>query len=177
MDWTIIAAILSAAGLIVTALIAMRGKPAAKKGRWPRPKPAALIAGTAFLIGFIGSGSLWMYGRMGAPRVRITEIPSASEGSEEILVPIAGTVAGKRTPGARVVVYAYADGRWFVQPNTRSPFTPVADGAWTTTTHQGTQYAALLVGPGFEPPPFALELPADQRVLASVQVPGRWEGP
>ena len=59
----------------------------------------------------------------------------------------------------RVVIYARS-GAWYVQPYADQPFTQVnQDGTWTNSTHLGTEYAALLVEPGYAPPPFVTELP------------------
>jgi hypothetical protein len=74
------------------------------------------------------------------------------------MAPIVGRVAGAR-PGDRVVLYARS-GTWWVQPMVERPFTDVqADGTFESTTHLGTEYAALLVAPGYRPPPQTDELP------------------
>jgi hypothetical protein len=51
-----------------------------------------------------------------------------------------------------VVLYAKS-GTWWVQPISANPFTPVnADGTWSSKTHLGSEYAALLVDRDFYPP-------------------------
>jgi hypothetical protein len=51
-----------------------------------------------------------------------------------------------------VVIYAFAGGKWWVQPTVASPFTDIDDhGNWQTDTHLGSSYAALLVKPSFKP--------------------------
>ena len=74
--------------------------------------------------------------------------------------------------GGQQVVYARS-GVWWVQPFANAPFTAIqADGRWRTTTHLGTEYAALLVEPGYKPPPRAPELADFQRWSAMAR-PGQ----
>jgi hypothetical protein len=59
-----------------------------------------------------------------------------------------------------IVVYAKSQ-RWWVQPFADRPFTSIGpDGAWNAHIHLGTEYAALLVHPGFHPPPVTDTLPS-----------------
>jgi hypothetical protein len=47
-----------------------------------------------------------------------------------------------------------------VQPFTGSPYTSIQpDSKWTNSTHLGTEYAAILVSPGYRPQPLMGELP------------------
>jgi signal transduction histidine kinase len=51
-------------------------------------------------------------------------------------------------------------GAWYVQPYADQPFTPIQpDSTWINSTHLGTEYAALLVEPGYAPPAYVAELP------------------
>jgi signal transduction histidine kinase len=85
------------------------------------------------------------------PSIVFTKIPPAAEGGAEKFAAIAGRVSGARA-GQRVVVYARS-GVWWVQPFTEQPFTPIqANSEWSTLTHLGDKYAALLVEPTFRPP-------------------------
>ncbi|MGH9846572.1 MAG: sensor histidine kinase, partial [Blastocatellia bacterium] len=53
--------------------------------------------------------------------------------------------------GQHVVLYARS-GAWYVQPFTDQPFTKIQpDSTWKNSTHLGTEYAALLVEPGYHP--------------------------
>lgn len=71
---------------------------------------------------------------------------------------VAGRVDGAAA-GTRIVLYARS-GVWWVQPLVAQPFTEVRpDGTWRGTTHLGTDYAALLVGPTFRPQATLDELP------------------
>jgi signal transduction histidine kinase len=74
---------------------------------------------------------------------------------------------------ARVVLFARS-GEWYVQPFIDQPYTKIQDDfTWSNSTHLGTEYAALLVTPGYVPPAVTSELPkADENVLAVVTVDG-----
>jgi hypothetical protein len=73
---------------------------------------------------------------------------------------IEGRVTGVR-PGQQIVLYAKSDGLWWVQPSTDRPFTTIQAGArWKGSTHLGTDYAALLVEPGYTPSDTAEALPS-----------------
>jgi hypothetical protein len=75
------------------------------------------------------------------------------------MAPIAGRARGAR-PGQRIVLYARS-GPWWVQPLAEQPFTEIrADSTFENTTHLGTEYAALLVEPGYRPPHRSDDLPA-----------------
>src|SRR3984885_6170346 len=89
---------------------------------------------------------------LAGPTIEFTEIPPAAQGGRERVDTIAGRVAGAR-PGQQIVVYARS-GPWWVQPWPDKPFIPIkADSTWSTPTHPGFEYAALLVDPGYHPPP------------------------
>src|ERR1700760_4106107 len=86
------------------------------------------------------------------PVVEFTKIPPAAQGGRERVDQVAGRVSGAR-PGQQIVVYARS-GPWWVQPWPDKPFIPIkSDGTWSSPTHLGFEYAALLVDPGFHPPP------------------------
>jgi hypothetical protein len=86
------------------------------------------------------------------PAIEFTKIPPAAQGGSEKVDTIAGRVIGAR-PGQQIVVYAHS-GAWWVQPTVVNPFIPIrTDSTWSTETHLGYEYAALLVNPGYRPPP------------------------
>jgi hypothetical protein len=92
------------------------------------------------------------------PSVEFTKVPEAGEGGPDRVEMIEGRVVGSRR-GQHVVLYAKS-GVWWVQPLSNQPFTVVqADFTWRGATHLGTEYAALLVDPGYRPPTRASELP------------------
>jgi hypothetical protein len=85
---------------------------------------------------------------------------------------IEGHVTGQR-PGQQVVLYARA-GAWWVQPFSYQPFTEIgADSTWKSSTHLGTEYAALLVEKGYRPSATMSALPATGgQVVAAATVQG-----
>lgn len=84
--------------------------------------------------------------------IEFTKIPPAAQGGQERMDTIAGRVSGARK-GQMIVVYAKS-GPWWVQPLADKPLTPIlADNKWSTPTHLGYEYAALLVEPSYHPPP------------------------
>jgi hypothetical protein len=104
--------------------------------------------------------------------VEITRVPPADKGGPDTLDVIEGRVTGAR-PGQRLVLYARAE-VWWAQPESRQPFTEIgADGTWRSPTHLGTEYAALLVDPGYVPPGSTEALPEiGAGVVAATIVPG-----
>src|SRR5579859_1018380 len=86
------------------------------------------------------------------PTIQFTKIPPAAQGGRERVDTIAGRVTGSQ-PGQQIVIYARS-GPWWVQPWPDKPFIPIqADSTWGTSTHLGFEYAAMLVDPGYHPPP------------------------
>lgn len=106
------------------------------------------------------------------PSIEFTIIPPAAEGGPDKVATIAGRVVGGR-PGQRIVLFAKA-GIWWVQPTINEPFTSIQpDSTWSTSTHLGTEYAALLVGPAYRPPTKMDVLPPEGGdVIAVKTVPG-----
>jgi hypothetical protein len=85
------------------------------------------------------------------PSVTFVAVPAAGPGGSDALAPVSGRVTGAG-PSDRIVLFARS-GVWWVQPWTAQPFTAIgADGAWSSTIHLGTEYAALLVTPDYRPP-------------------------
>jgi hypothetical protein len=86
------------------------------------------------------------------PSIEFTKIPPAAQGGRERIDTISGRVNGAR-PGSQIVIYARS-GPWWVQPWPDHPFIPIrADSTWSTETHLGFEYAALLVDQDYHPPP------------------------
>ncbi|HEX4320013.1 MAG TPA: glycoside hydrolase family 16 protein [Acidobacteriaceae bacterium] len=95
------------------------------------------------------------------PRVQLTQIPSANPGGPAQLDYIAGTVTGAK-PGQQIVLYARSGGVWWIQPYVAHSLTRIqADSTWKNETHLGTEYAALLVEPGYHPISKTVTLPAE----------------
>ena len=84
------------------------------------------------------------------PFIEFTRVPLAGEGGPDRVATIEGRVVGFR-PEQRIVLYARW-GIWWVQPLGDRPFTEIqSDATWRNSTHFGTEYAALLVGPEYHP--------------------------
>jgi hypothetical protein len=102
-------------------------------------------------VGFAVQGCHSQQGRAG-PFIEFTKIPPAAQGGRERTDTIAGRVRNAR-PGQQIVIYAHS-GPWWVQPWPDKPLIPIqADSTWSTETHLGFEYAAMLVEPTYHPPP------------------------
>ncbi len=109
------------------------------------------------------------------PQIKITALPPFDPDGSLPRYLLVGKVSGTLEPNLQVVVYERrALNLWYVQPNiyTKHPLHP--DGRWSSWTHTGTSYAALLVKPYYEPPQTAGALPPlGDGVLAITVVDGR----
>jgi hypothetical protein len=94
-------------------------------------------------------------------RIRIRQVPTYDPvGGPAAMEEIAGEVTGVDLKGLRIVIYAWTD-NWYVQPFSMAPFTDLEpDGKWSTQSHLGSRYAALLVKPSFNPRNIISTLPA-----------------
>ncbi len=94
-----------------------------------------------------------------APTVEFTHVPTSGADNPEKLSTIEGRVKRAR-PGQQIVLYARGETAWWVQPFANQPFTKIQpDLSWSSSTHPGTEYAALLVSSDFQPPLTANVLP------------------
>ncbi|MGA9769003.1 MAG: sensor histidine kinase [Blastocatellia bacterium] len=117
-------------------------------------KSALLLA-----LCFITLGSCRVRQPNAGPYIEFTRVPLADEGGPEKLDLIEGRVIGAR-PEMQVVLFARS-GDWYVQPFANQQFTQIqSDSSWRSSTHLGTEYAALLVEPGYQPPDSTDLLPA-----------------
>jgi hypothetical protein len=107
------------------------------------------------------------------PSVEITEAPAADPGGPVQMAFIEGRATGAK-PGEQIVLYARS-GVWWLQPFVGHPKTEVQpDSSWRNSTHLGTEYAALLVEPGYHPASRLTNLPPiGNGVIAIVSVPGK----
>jgi len=106
------------------------------------------------------------------PSVEFSKVPPSDEGGTGKMAVIEGRVTGAR-PGQQIVLFARS-GAWYVQPFTDQPFTAIQpDSTWKSSTHLGTEYAALLVEPGYWPPASTGVIPGKGgAVIAVTTVPG-----
>jgi hypothetical protein len=107
------------------------------------------------------------------PSLEIMRVPMADPGGPEKLDYIEGR-SSNTGPGQQIVLYAHS-GVWWLQPFADQPFTKIQpDSTWKNSTHLGTEYAALLVNPGYHPAPKLTALPEnDSGVVAVAIVQGR----
>jgi hypothetical protein len=92
------------------------------------------------------------------PSIEFTTVPEAGAGGSERRALITGRVKGARA-GQQIVLFTKS-GVWWVQPLTVQPFTPIeTDSTWKNSIHLGTEYAAVLVEPGYRPPATTEALP------------------
>ena len=105
----------------------------------------ALLLGLCVLLAGCGARNTNV-----GPSIEFTSIPVIGEGGPEKLDTIEGRVVQAR-PGQQIVLFARW-GPWWVQPLVDQPFTKIQpDSRWGNSTHLGTEYAALLVDPGYRP--------------------------
>jgi signal transduction histidine kinase len=103
------------------------------------------------------------------PSIEFTLLPYTHEGGTLFVEAIEGKVLGAK-PGQRIVLYAKS-GDWYVQPFIDQPFTEIReDSTWKGTTHLGTDFAALLVEPGYQPVPQLSSLPVAGDGLVAVAI-------
>jgi hypothetical protein len=108
-------------------------------------------------------------GANAGPTIEFSRVPQAAEGGPDRVENIEGRVIGARS-GQRIVLFARSK-VWWVQPFADQPFTPIQpDSKWKSATHLGTEYAALLVEPGFRPPPTMDALPTVGGDVAAVAI-------
>lgn len=101
------------------------------------------------------------------PSIELTKVPPANEGGPDTAGTIEGRVIGARS-GQQIVLFARS-GQWWVQPVANQPFTKIqADSKWSNSTHLGTEYAALLVEPGYRPPATVDSLPTKGGMVIAV---------
>jgi len=87
-------------------------------------------------------------------QIELTTIPPYEpQGGPDTRADIAGRVSGNTTSNYSVVLYARASEIWYIQPTAFAAHAIRPDNTFTSWTHTGSSYAALLVRPGFEPAP------------------------
>jgi hypothetical protein len=119
-------------------------------------------------VGFAGHGCHSQKNSAG-PSIEFTHVPPAAQGGKERFDTISGRVKNAR-PKQQIVIYVHS-GQWWVQPEPDRPFIPIkADSTWSTETHLGFEYAALLVDPDYQPPPTMDVAPTQGGSIALVTI-------
>lgn len=127
--------------------------------------------GSMMLMGLPMMAGLLMAGckSMVKPTIAIKQVPTATIGGPSQMEPITGTVSNAKS-GEQVVLYARS-GVWWLQPLTDQPYTKVQpDSTWKNLTHLGTEYAALLVDPGYRPASKTTTLPPEGNGVLAIAV-------
>jgi len=126
---------------------------------WPRVRTTSEWKGAVLVVACLLLGSCSRKPVNSGPNVVFDKVPNATLGGPDKLETIKGRVLGAG-PGQQIVLYAKSEGLWWIQPFTEKPFTKIENGRrWENETHLGTEYAALLVEPGYRPPPTTENLP------------------
>ncbi|WP_263375019.1 LamG domain-containing protein [Granulicella aggregans] len=113
-------------------------------GRWQKIS-SVLLATLPFV--FLGCHTAQ---RNLKPAIQITRVPAASLGGPRVMDYMEGKVSGTQA-GDQVVLYAFSE-VWWIQPFRNAGLTNIQpDSSWRNSTHLGTDYAALLVEPGYRP--------------------------
>jgi len=122
--------------------------------RYPGRRAAGILAAALVLGGAVAGAapSKSPPPRAAAkPRITIASVPSVPPG-EGSWGTITGTVRGVDVKSCYVVVVARGD-TWYVQPWANDCRTTInADGKWSSGTHGGWEFAALLVKGKYEAP-------------------------
>src|SRR5579863_3880298 len=101
------------------------------------------------------------------PTIEFTRVPPADSGGPDTMDVIEGRVKGAK-PGQKIVVFAHSE-VWWAEPRLGRLFTSIeADSTWKTPTHLGTEYAAALVEPGYQPPFTSDSLPKEGGPVVAV---------
>jgi len=133
-----------------------------------RPTGAVYFVVAVICILLTGCSGQRTSGGVVGPAIEFTSVPVAGAGNPAKLSTIKGRVIGAR-PGQRIVLYAKGETAWWVQPFANQPFTTIQPNShWSNSTHPGTEYAAILVGPEFTPPSTTVVLPTEGIVAFAV---------
>jgi hypothetical protein len=130
---------------------------------------APLLKGLVLLALGAAAGGCHSQPANTGPAIEFTKIPPASQGGRERVDSIAGRVHGAR-PGQAIVVYARS-GPWWVQPWPDQALIRIqSDSTWSTSTHLGYEYAAMLVDAGYQPPPTMDVAPTQGGMVAALKI-------
>ncbi len=124
----------------------------------------ALLLGICVLLAGCGARNTNV-----GPSIEFTKVPLAGEGGPDKVDTIEGRVV-RVSPGQQIVLFARW-GPWWVQPFADHPYTRIQpDSKWRSSTHFGTEYAALLVDPGYRPQPTTDVLPSEGAGVIAVAI-------
>lgn len=143
----------------------------------PRTRAIGMVFAVVICILLSGCQARQNGNNLAHPTIEFTTVPLAGAGDPDKLSMIKGRVIGAQ-PGQKIVLYAKGETAWWVQPFANQPFTSIRPSSkWGNFTHPGTEYAALLVGPDFQPLLTSNELPTAGVVTFAVTrgAPAFWQ--
>ena len=121
----------------------------------------------AFLVLLVGCGR---WSKSPVPSISFSRVPAADEEGYDKFATIEGIARGFH-PGQQIVLYSKSEELWWLQPITDHPFTKIqGDSTWKSQIHLGTEYAALLVDPGYNPPETSETLPSPGSGIEAIEV-------
>ena len=102
--------------------------------------------------------------------ITFLEVPPASVGGVDSSGVLRGRVLGQHR-GQHILLYAFADSRWWVQPSASASRTEIADdGSWKAKIHLGTEYAAALTEDDSSPSAFLEAVPTVGKKIKAIAV-------
>jgi hypothetical protein len=143
-----------------------------------KSRPAQGLARTLLSLTLLLSLGCNRVGRERRATISFDHVPPATGGAPGRMEHIEGRVLDAPN-GAFIVLYAWNEGVWWVQPFRSRSSTQVRPGGfWSTSSHIGARYAALLVQQGFRPQAQLPALPAlGGPILASAVMAGTGGSP
>src|SRR5215469_173875 len=107
-----------------------------------------------------------------SPSITFNTVPAADARDYNKLDNVEGRAKNFRS-GQQIALYTQSEELWWIQPGIERPFTNIGDGGeWKGQVHPGTQYAAMLVDPGYSPPETFELLPPIGNGIAAITVTG-----
>jgi hypothetical protein len=121
----------------------------------------------AFLVLLVGCGR---WSKSPVPSISFSRVPPADKDGYDKFGTIEGIARGFHS-GQQIVLYSKSEELWWLQPVTDHPFTNIqGDSTWKSQIHLGTEYAALLVDPGYNPPETSETLPSPSSGIEAAEV-------
>jgi hypothetical protein len=134
-------------------------------------KTSAAALMRPLVISYLAVGGLsGMIGCAKPASITFLKVPPASSGGANSSGLIQGRVVGRHR-GQHILVYVFADSRWWVQPFVSASRMEIADdGVWKAKIHLGTIYAAILTKDNSTPQPFLDALPAVGKEIEAIGI-------
>lgn len=103
------------------------------------------------------------------PTITFTEVPESSPGGPDTDGVISGSV--QQAPADSFILLFARANAWWVQPDVHSQRVSIqSDGTWTSRTHLGTEYAAVLIHGDYKAAEHSASLPAVGKSVRAVKI-------